>query len=466
MHKYVIRLVYLLCCFQVVMVSGKDRDRPNVIFILVDDLGWADLATYGNPLHETPNIDRLAANGMTFTDAYASAPICSASRASLLTGKSPARLGFEFVTKPDGSDVPEGTLLKQPVYPRDLPLSEKTIAEQIGPAYVCGYFGKWHLTQENNQYLGWGNRFGPLQQGFRVGSEHRGSHSYGYSPDEKKTFSDIKNGVFPVDSVTELSIHFLEQHRNEPFMLYYSMYYVHAPIKTRSKWLYNKYREKLGAAASEELIHYAAFIETMDHHIGQLLQAVERLKLNENTLIVFTSDNGGDPRFSKSESLRGGKWTLYEAGIRIPAIVRWKDVIKAGSISHTPINGYDWYPTITELTGAHSTPKCTIDGQSIVPVLLGKGASTTDKNRILYWHFPFYHQPVVNSKPQSAIRMGKYKAIYFYEEDRIELYDLDTDSAEQHDVSMIEKEQASTMKKLLFDKLESVHARMPVKNDT
>jgi len=464
MHKCLIGLVSLLLCFQGVMAGGKNPNRPNIIFILVDDLGWADLATYGNSIHETPNIDRLAASGMTFTDAYASAPICSASRASLLTGKSPARLGFEFVTKPDDSDVPEGTLLRQPRYPRDLPLSEKTIAEQISPTYVCGYFGKWHLTQENDRYLGWGNMFGPFQQGFRVGAEHRGSHSYGYSPAEKGTFSNLASGTFPVDSVTELSIRFLEQHRDAPFMLYYSMYYVHAPVKTRSKWLYDKYREKLGSAASEELIHYAAFIETMDHYIGQLLQAVEQLKLGENTLIVFTSDNGGDPRFSKSESLRGGKWTLYEAGIRIPTIVCWKNVIKARAISRIPINGYDWYPTIAELTGVHNLPKCTIDGQSIVPVLLGKGQSTTDKNRILYWHFPFYHPPVVNSKPQSAIRMGKYKAIYFYEEDRIELYDLDTDSAEQHDISRAEPAQASTMKKLLFDKLDLVHARMPVKN--
>lgn len=464
MHKYLIGLVSLLLCFQAVMAGDKNPNRPNIVFILVDDLGWADLATYGNSIHETPNIDRLAANGMTFTDAYASAPICSASRASLLTGKSPARLGFEFVTKADDSDVPAGTLLLQPSYPRDLPLSEKTIAEQISSTYVCGYFGKWHLTQENDRYLGWGNTFGPLQQGFRVGSEHRGSHSYGYSPAEKGTFSDFASGTFPVDSLTELSIRFLEQHRDESFMLYYSMYYVHAPVKTRSKWLYDKYREKLGPAASEELVHYAAFIETMDHHVGQLLRTIERLKLDEKTLIVFTSDNGGDPRFSNSGSLRGGKWTLYEAGIRIPTIVSWKNAIRADTTSHAPINGYDWYPTIAELTGNHNIPKRTIDGQSIVPVLFGGESTTTDSNRILYWHFPFYHQPVVNSKPQSAIRKGKYKAIYFYEDDRIELYDLDTDIAEQHDISSAEPARASAMKKLLFDKLDLANARMPVKN--
>ncbi len=443
--------------------AGKSVDpaRPNILFILVDDLGWADLSSYGNAIHETPNIDRLAAGGMTFTDAYAAAPICSASRASLLTGKSPARLGFEFVTKPDGSEVPEGTLLEQPTYPRDLPLRERTIAEQIHPAYVSGYFGKWHLTQENDRYLGWGDRFGPLQQGFAVGSEHRGSHSYGYSPAEKGTFGDFDAGEFPADSVTEASIRFLEQHRHEPFMLYYSMYYVHTPVKTRCKWLYDKYRAKLGAAATEELVHYAAFIETMDHHVGQLLRAVEALGLDENTLIVFTSDNGGDPRFSKSESLRGGKWTLYEAGIRVPTIVRWKNVIEAGSISQVPINGYDWYPTLAELTDHPPLSTRAIDGQSIVPVLRDPNRSAIDPDRVLYWHFPFYHPPVVDTKPQSAIRMGKYKAIYFYEDDRIELYDLDADRAERRDISLSEPQRAAEMKRLLLDQLDSVGARLP-----
>ena len=459
--KSVILLIYLLSCCPFMMAKGKRPDWPNVVFILVDDLGWSDLSIYGNAVHETPNIDRLAASGMTFTDAYASAPICSASRASLLTGKSPARLRFEFVTKPDGSAVPEGTMLQQPAYPRDFPLSEKTIAELLPPDYVSGYFGKWHLTQENDRYLGWGDKYGPLQQGFATGSEHRGSHSYGYKPTEKGAFGNVDEGMFPVDSVTEQSIRFMEQHRDEPFMLYYSMYYVHAPVQTRTKWLYDKYRAKLGPDAGEKAIHYAAFIETMDHYIGQLLDALEKLKLEEHTLIVFTSDNGGDPRFSKSESLRGGKWTLYEAGIRIPTIVSWKNVIRAGSVSGDPINGYDWYPTIAELTGNGALMGSQVDGRSIVPLLLNGQWPAAERDRMLYWHFPFYHQPVVNSKPQSAIRIGKYKVVYFYEDDRTELFDLDSDEAEQHDISKVQPEQAAKMRKMLFDKLNAVQARMP-----
>ncbi|MEC3878990.1 sulfatase [Parapedobacter sp. 10938] len=449
------------CLLQCLIAGGKESDRPNVLFILVDDLGWADLACYGNPVHETPHIDRLAASGMTFTNAYASAPICSASRASLLTGKSPARLGFEFVSKPDGSNTPKGTLLSQPSYPRDLPLSEKTIAEQLNLAYSTGYFGKWHLTQENDAYLGWGTTLGPLQQGFHTGSEHRGSHSYGYSPTEKGTFADSKAGTFPADSLTELAVRFLEEHRTEPFMLFYSMYYVHTPVKTRNKWLYDKYREKLGPDADEALINYAAFIETMDHYIGQLLRTLEELGIDENTIIIFTSDNGGDPRFSESDLLRSGKWTLYEGGIRVPAIVRWNGRVKSGSVSDVPINGYDWYPTIAELTGHSAITNDGIDGQSIVSVLRGGQWAAGGNSRPLYWHFPFYHQPVVDSKPQSAIRVGKYKMIYFYEEDRTELYNLDSDRAETHDIARSLPEQAAKMKDELFSILDSVGARVP-----
>lgn len=441
---------------------GKPAKKPNIIFILVDDLGWSDLACYGNKIYETPHINQLAAGGMKFTHAYAAAPICSASRASLLTGKSPATLQFEFVTKADGSVVPENTLLMQPAYPRDLPLEEITVAEVIDTVYRRGYFGKWHLTQENNQYLGWGSAFGPLQQGFAEGSESRGSHSYGYRPREKNTFSEDIGFVYPVDQLTAEAIAFMKKNKDHPFFMYYSLYYVHAPVKTRSRILYEKYKEKLGADADDNKVHYGAFIETMDHYIGDLLKALKALGLEEKTMIIFTSDNGGDPRFSDATPLKGGKWTLYEGGIRIPTIVSWPGVIKAGNTSDIPIIGWDWLPTISALTDSARVQATGLEGVNLLPLFSG---DTFAEDRVLYWHFPFYHQPVVNSKPQSAIRMGSYKLIYFYEKDKIQLYNLDNDPGEQHDLSVSEKTKAIKMKDILLKKLNDVNARIPKKKE-
>src|SRR3546814_714157 len=318
-------LLAIICLLHTVPAfSGThavDGDRPNILIILADDLGWGDLGCYGNAQVVTPHLDRLAREGMRFTQAYAPAPICSPSRAAILTGRSPARLNFEFVTKPDGSPVPAGTRLQQPSFPRDLPLEEITLSEIIDSTYRTGYFGKWHLTQENDHYLGWGEKLGPLQQGFEIGSENRGSHPYSYTAQEKKTFGEWKQGEYPPDALTQEAIGFLNSEKDQPFLLYYSMYYVHSPVRTRCRWLFEKYKSLLGAGATEKQIHYAAFLETMDAYIGQLLQALESTGQSENTLVIFLSDNGGHPGFWGNAPLRGSKWNLYEGGFRLPILV-------------------------------------------------------------------------------------------------------------------------------------------------
>lgn len=436
------------------------RGQPNVVFILADDLGWSDPGCFGNPITETPHLDRLAAEGMQFTNAYAPAPICSPSRAAILTGRSPARLHFEFVTKEDGSKPPAGTLLEQPAFPRDLPLDEVTLAEATGSSYATGFFGKWHLTQENDRYLGWGEKFGPLQQGFDAGSETRGSHPYDYSEAEKQRFGNYREGEYPRDDLTEAAIRFLESNKNRPFLLYYSMYYVHTPVQTRCRWLYDKYEALLGPGSSEKRIHYAAFTETLDAYLGRLMNVLDELGLAENTVVIFMSDNGGHPSYTDNAPLNGSKWNLYEGGVRVPMIVRWPEVVRPGSVCDIPVTGMDIFPTVCALAGVKPDPSAALDGVDIVPLLKDPSGAGWQR-RMLSWHFPYYHPAFVDTKPQSSIRVGHYKLIYFYEDERMELYDLSKDPGETRDLSTTMPDEAVQMKRMLFNELKKVKARIP-----
>ncbi|WP_257669268.1 sulfatase [Parapedobacter tibetensis] len=456
-------LVFIAATVSCTCFAANTTDRPNIVFILIDDLAWSDLPCYNNFVHETPHIDALAKESLRFTNAYAPAPICSASRASLLTGKSPARLHFEFVTKPDKSEIPKNTALLQPPYPRDLPLEEVTIPEVLGPGYIAGFYGKWHLTQESDLYLDWGGKFGPLQQGFATGSAHRGSHSYGYPKTGNQPFDETEEGKFPVDSLTEKAIDFLKSNRDTSFFLYYSMYYVHTPVQTRTKWLHDKYRKKLGDDATENHVHYGAFMETMDHHIGRLLQALEALALAENTLVILTSDNGGHPEYADNTPFNGSKWNLYEGGIRVPMLVKWPDRIAGGTVSDLPVTGMDLLPTLVDITSSKIPVNVELDGISLLPAFLGLDISEDAMaERELYWHFPFYHKPVVDTKPQSALRIGDYKLIYHYEHDDVELYRINADPGEQRDLSELYPERAKAMKEKLLSHLTTINARFPV----
>lgn len=444
------------------MVSRGDAadstQTPNVIFILVDDLGWSDLGFYGNEIHDTPNIDRLAERSFSFTNAYAAAPICSPTRASILTGKSPANLNFEFVTKPDNSKPPADKPLIQPAFPRDLSLDETTFADILNPDYKTGFFGKWHLTQETEQYLGWGNMLGPLQQGFDAGSENRGSHPYAFSDKEMNTFGSYTQWEYPDDELTDEVLSFMRRNKDHPFLLYWSLYYVHTPVKTRSKWLYRKYEKKLGAENRKE-IHYAAFVQTMDQYVGQVLNEIERLGIGENTVTIFTSDNGGHPGYTNNDPLKGNKWNLYEGGIRVPLLIRWPQKIKRGSVSNVPVTSIDFFPTICELTNTTYRPE-RVEGVSLLPIIKGKEDHV---ERSLYWHFPFYHPPrdYEGTTPVSAVRSGDYKLIYFYENEQAELYNLENDIGEEHDLSNEDPAKTNQLKVQLFEYLKSVNARFP-----
>lgn len=464
---------------------SADAQRPNILFILADDLGWTDLGCYGNRIFETPNLDRLAGSGIRFAQAYAAAPICSASRASLLTGKTPARLGFEFVTKSEAVFQPVMAPLRAPRYTLDLPLEEITMAEALGEAgYQTAFFGKWHLNRHYQRYLGWSPTHGPKAQGFEVAEEDFGSHPYSYWSDKsKRSAIELPVGVFPEDSMTQRAVRFLKRKRDRPFFLMVSHFFVHTPVHTRIGWLRDRYLEKLpmDQPRREQLAHYGAMVTTLDHYVGQLLDALNSTGLAESTLVVFTSDNGGHPEYAGNAPLRGSKWNLYEGGIRVPFVVRPPGKATSGSrgterVCEEIVSGTDLFPTFAEVGGAVLPGK--IDGRSINQLLNGSEELQTAVEKV--WHFPYYHPETdylkatgiigVNdgftskTKPQSVVRSGPWKLIHFYEDDRDELYHLPSDSAEANDRRHRDSGVARRLRLLLDSKLAEAGARMPVAN--
>jgi arylsulfatase A len=455
--------------------NDQNRPPPNFVLILADDMGWHDLGVYGGGLADTPRLDKLAAEGMRFTQAYAPAPICSASRASFLTGRSPARLHFEFVTKPRTTQPPVRAV-RPPPYTRDLPLKEVTIAEALAPrGYTTGFFGKWHVNEHYQHYLGWSPTHGPRKQGFYAPVETFGSHPYS-GERFTKARETTPDGEFPPDAVTAGAIRFLENHRDGPFCLWLCHFYVHTPVRAPTTWLYEKYRPRTtgGLGDPEKRAHYAAFLETLDHYVGQVLDALDRLELSENTLVIFTSDNGGHPEYSANGPLRGSKWNLYEGGVRVPLIARWPGRIAAGSTCDTPVIGADILPTFCAAAGA-MLPDAMLDGRSLLPLLTGDDESWSA--RPLVWHFPYYHPEkghddalkeigvndfaVSQTRPQSALREGRYKLIYHYEDRRSELYDLADDPDESHDLSQQQPQRAKRMTARLLQLLREQEARFP-----
>lgn len=466
-----------LFCFIVLCICcsvTQAAEKTNIVFILADDLGWKDLACYGGTLAETPHLDQLAREGMKFTNAYSPAPICSASRASILTGKTPARLHFEFVTKPEGTDPPFRDLLPPP-YTQNLPLEEVTLGEMLQQAnYATGFCGKWHVNEHYQRYLGWSPTHGPKQQGFQTAIETYGSHPYAKKFDWKP--GDFKTGQFPPDAVTENAIQFLKTKREQPFFLYLSYFHVHTPVRSPTNWLVEKYKVKAAAGPGEakRRTHYGAFIETLDHYVGQVLSALDEQGLRDSTLIVFTSDNGGHPEYADNGPLRGSKWNLYEAGIRVPFLVRWPGHVKAGSVCTIPVTGTDLFPTFCEVAGGNCAG-LTLDGKSLVPLFEGHSADWP--TRALTWHFPYYHPEkgykkaketigvsdfeVSKTRPVSAIRVGEWKLLSFYESGKPELYNLHDDPGEQHDLSEQQPERTAQLGQQLKQMLQDMEARYP-----
>ncbi len=455
--------------------TTQPAERPNILLILVDDLAWSDPAIAGHPWHKTPNIDRLAGQGLMFTQGYAPAPICSASRASILTGKTTARLGFEFVTKnePGRQKIDMPTQLTAPPLKLNLPLDEETIAERLGRlGYTTAFFGKWHLNAHHKRYLGWSPTHGPIQQGFQFAVEDFGAHPYAWKQNQPPKID--QPGKFDNDSMVNHVCEFLGREHEAPFFAMVSSFYVHTPVKTSCRWLIRKYESIVPANTPnrERRIAYAAFLETLDHHVGRILDSLDESGSRDRTLVVFTSDNGGHPDFTANGPLRGSKWNLYEGGVRVPLIVHWPGRTRSNAKSELPVIGYDLLSTFVDAAGGDAE---NVDGISLLPAF---DDPDHHDERALIWHFPYYHPEegyakarekigvndfaVSKTRPQSAIRKGRHKLLYSYEEQRSELYDLSQDIGEQIDLSRERPEVAIALQAELEQQLQRMDARHAV----
>ena len=459
---------------------------PNLLFILADDLGWRDLSCYGSTFYETPNLDRLARLGVRFTDGYASCPVCSPTRASLLTGKTPATLGMTDWVDWSGQWHPLSGRVTDAPYEKGLPAGETTLARALRDGgYRAWHIGKWHVGGEGQL---------PQDVGFEenVGGCAWGMPQNGYfSPWGIPGLEDGPEGAYLTDRLTDEAIERVRRRDDRPFFLNLCYYSVHTPIEAPSA-LIEKYRRKAaiqgldridplrdgdpfpadqmdGAVARHRMVQsdpaYAAMVEALDTNIGRLLDALEETGKAENTLVVFTSDNGGlsTGGFYEHENaptcnlpLRTGKGWMYDGGIRTPWIVRWPGRVRPETVHRGPVASPDLYPAFLEAAGLPPRPEQHCDGVSFLPAL----GETPDSDRgPVYWHYPHYGNQ--GGSPASAARNGDWKLIEFLEDGTCELYNLANDPGETRDLAAAEPDRTAAMRTDLARWRESVGARMP-----
>ena len=452
---------------------------PNFVFILVDDLGYMDIGTY-NPdtFYETPNVDRLAAEGMRFTAAYAAAPVCSPTRASIMTGKYPARTHTtDWFGAPQPQTVDQHWTRDKPLLPApyvdQLPHEETTLAEAFRDAgYRTFFAGKWHLGREG---------FYPEDHGFEInkgGWERGGPYGGGryFSPYGNPRLADGPEGEHLPARLAHETAQFIAANREQPFLAFLSFYSVHTPLMTRSD-LEAKYEQKRQTAPEEawgtegsrkvRLVQnhavYAGMVEAMDQAVGTVLDALDEWGLAENTVVIFMSDNGG---LSTSEGhptsnlpLRAGKGWLYEGGIREPMIMKWPGATAPGSVSAEPVTSTDFYPTMLAMAGLPLKTDQHRDGVSLVPVLRQTGSV---QREALYWHYPHYGNQ--GGSPGSAVRSGDWKLIEFFEDERVELYDVNADVGETNDLAEANPERVNELRAVLHAWHEEIGALFPSPN--
>lgn len=448
-------------------------EQPNVLFILADDLGYHDLSITGSAYYETPNIDRIAIEGTEFTNGYANCQVCSPSRASIMSGKFPARHGItDWIGARTGEEWRKAgrfNKLLPPEYVHQLPQEYVTLPEALREAgYKTFFAGKWHLGEEGS----W-----PEDHGFDInkGGYLAGSPKGGYfSPWTNPNLDNREDGENLSMRLAKECVQFMRDHKDSTFFAYLSFYAVHSPIQTtQEKWA--KYRQKaadMGIADSGyEMGHflpirqvqdnpiYGGLVESMDDAVGLVLSALKELELEKNTIVIFTSDNGGvaagDNFSTSNRPLRAGKGYQFEGGIREPYFIKVPG-LKGGMKNNVPVTGADFYPTLLDLAGIDLKPEEHQDGVSLVPLL--KGGSI--KERPLVWHYPHYGNQ--GGEPSSIIRLGNWKLIHYYEDGRDELYDLAYDLAEEIDLSDQDPECADELRLALFSYLDEVGARYPV----
>lgn len=454
-HALSVLLAITTCnvLFDETFADDVTMEKPNIVFFLIDDLGWADLGCYGSRYYETPRIDELAAQGMRFTDAYAACCACSPTRASILTGKYPARLHLtDWIP---GSTRPNTKMLI-PDWRKHLPCEEVTIAEVLKTAgYATAAVGKWHLGSEP---------YFPEHQGFDLnvaGSNIGAPRSYFDPYGERPKIPGGKPNEYLTDRLTDEAVTFITDHRSEPFFLYLSHYAVHTPIQAKAE-LIAKYRDKPTSLGQKSPV-YAAMVESVDQSVGQIMDALDRLELTDRTVVFFFSDNGGLARASATSNspLRSGKGFPFEGGVREPLIVRWPGVVPPRSVCDEVVTSVDFFPTIAEMIGSKTpaSDDAKTDGVSLMPFLCQSG--TLDRDAI-YWHYPHYNP--IGGFPYGAIREGDWKLIEFYEDEHVELYKVTDDIGESKDLAPAKPELAERLREKLNRWLDSVDAQMPRPN--
>jgi arylsulfatase A-like enzyme len=469
-------IVFISGVILLLSACQNEIENKNVLFILADDYGYNDLSYRGSDFYETPNIDRIANEGMVFNDGYASCQVCSPSRASIMSGKNPARHGItDFIGAKAGENwrtKGRGNQLLPPEYVRNLPLEYTTLPEAMKEKGYTTYFsGKWHLGSKGS----W-----PEDHGFDInkGGWDAGSPRGGYfSPFNNPNLENKKDGENLSMRLANETVDFLKENKDNKFFAYLSFYAVHGPIQTTNK-KWEKYRnkaEKNGIAERGfEMGHflpirqvqdnpiYGGLVESMDDAVGVVLDALEELGLDKNTIVIFTSDNGGvaagDAFSTSNQPLRAGKGYQFEGGIREPYFIKVPWLNTAGKECNVPVTGTDFYPTILDLVGADLKPEEHSDGVSLLPLLEGK----TIEDRPLIWHYPHYGNQ--GGEPSSIIREGDWKMIHYYEDGREELYNLKDDLSETTDVASNNRGLVIKMHKTLFDYLNEVGARFPEKD--
>lgn len=456
-------LLFVSCQTARKQTGGFTQQLPNVILFLVDDLGWTDVGCYGSDLYQTPFIDQLAAEGVKFTNAYASCTVCSPTRASIMTGKYPARLHItDWIS---GHNKPYAKL-QVPDWQQFLPHDKYTLAEALrNNGYATAHIGKWHLGEDS---IYW-----PEHQGFDI---NKGGWSAGapsskgggyFSPYANPRLPDGPKGEYLNERLANEAVQFIKKNKNKPFFLNFWLYNVHTPLQAK-KEVIDKYRHLADSNKRHKNAIYAAMIESMDDNLRVLRQTLEQEGLDKNTLIIFTSDNGGlignyknvKQKITANYPLRSGKGDVYEGGVRVPFIVWWKEKIEAGQVSETPVISMDIYNTILSLTGSHiKNKKQVTDGVDLTGLLLDKKEINRDA---LYWHYPHYH--LEGAKPYSAIRLGDWKLIEVFEEDKLQLYNLKEDIGEKNNLVRIYPQKAQALHQQLKAWRQKVGAQMPVQN--
>lgn len=427
-----------LCLFALANFATAAH-QPNFILILADDMGWNDAGFTGNHFTDTPNLDRLAKEGMVFTQACASAPNCAPTRACLLTGQYPPRHGvYTVVDERHSPGSPEHKIIAS-TSREALPAESVTLAEALKPAgYATGMFGMWNLGR------GRSGPNTPTGQGFDFFIEPK---QLGF---DKDAYRDA-DGRYSPDLLTDAALEWMTSVKDHPFLLYLAFHDVHAPYDPKPE-LFKKYQNRSGVIDPA----HSATVEAMDANVGRVMAALEKSGLSANTHIIFTSDNGGDRQFVSP--LRGGKGTLYQGGVRIPAIIRGPG-IKPGNSSQITMLSMDWFPTVMELAGLSIPQTTKTDGRSLKPLL---HAQSTELDRDVFWHFPCY---IGGGGPCSAIRSGDWKLIEFFESKTSELYHLATDPGEKNDLTKTDPERAAELLAKLHSWQSATNAPCPTQSN-